>query len=164
MSWLSCKTALVLHVYVLIILVYCTPPYLGRNVFSVYVVCQCVGGSSHVKQRPPRWITVFHCVIRTRVGKPDNYCVLSWNSVFWDHQSRSDWIWQNPILQYLWAEITGTALQAVYVPQHPHPCMDRRGLTRRERRIMCLSLSESFSPPCLSFFSPLSLWKVSWRR
>lgn len=37
-------------------------------------------------------------------------------------------------------------------PQHPYPCMKSPVLAIREGRIMCLSLSESFSPRCLSPF------------
>lgn len=52
-------------------------------------------------------------------------------------------------------------------PQRSYSCTDSPLLTMRESRIMCLSLSESFSPRCFSrcfFFLSLSLWKVTWRR
>lgn len=61
----------------------------------------------------------------------------------------------NPTVSLSGDNIYGSTVSAC--PQHPHPCMDSPALTIRESRIICLSLSESFSPHCLSFFSPLSV-------
>lgn len=71
-------------------------------------------------------------------------------------KSASNWIWQNPILQYLWVEITGTTFYTVYgLSIHIHEL-----ILQRERGIMCFSHSESvFSP----FFWFLSLFFVEGR-
>lgn len=62
----------------------------------------------------------------------------------------------------LWVEIT---VMVLYVcPEHPHLCVHSPALTIRESGLMCLTLSEPFSPPRLLCFHSLSPSKVTWRR